>query len=59
MADAAHAILVRRSTDCTGNFFIDEEILANEGVTDFAPYAVDPAADLIPDIFTGDCNDER
>ncbi len=42
MADAAHAILTRPSRGCTGNFFIDEEVLRAEGVTDFARYA--PAA---------------
>ncbi len=39
MADAAHAILVRPARECTGNFFIDEEVLAERGVTDFSPYA--------------------
>lgn len=51
MADAAHAILVRDSRHCTGNFFIDESVLAESGVTDLRPYAVDPDADLRPDFF--------
>lgn len=51
MADAAHAILTRKSTDCTGNFFIDDEVLASEGVTDFEQYAVTPGTDLAPDLF--------
>ncbi len=51
MADAAHAIFSRPSRGCTGNFFIDDEVLAAEGVTDLAKYAVDPAAKLIPDFF--------
>ncbi|GAB2981941.1 NAD(P)-dependent oxidoreductase [Amycolatopsis acidiphila] len=38
MADAAHAILTRPSAEVTGNFFIDDEVLAAEGVTDFAKY---------------------
>lgn len=38
VADAAHAILVRDSTDCTGNFFIDEDVLREEGVTDLDRY---------------------
>ena len=38
MADAAHAILTRDSRACTGNFFIDEEVLRAEGVTDFSGY---------------------
>jgi citronellol/citronellal dehydrogenase len=51
MADAAHAILCRPSKECTGNFFIDEEVLRAEGVTDFESYAVDPTAQLMPDFF--------
>ena len=39
MADAAHAILVRPARETTGNFFIDEEVLRAEGVTDFSKYA--------------------
>jgi citronellol/citronellal dehydrogenase len=38
MADAAHAILTRDSRACTGNFFLDEDILREEGVTDFSAY---------------------
>ena len=51
MADAAHAILTRPSRSTTGQFFIDDEVLASEGVTDLARYAVDPAAPLLPDLF--------
>jgi citronellol/citronellal dehydrogenase len=51
MADAAYAILTRPSRTCTGNFFIDEDLLRETGVTDFAQYAVDPAAPLLPDFF--------
>lgn len=51
LADAAHAILVRDSRACTGNFFIDEEVLSSEGVTDFTPYAVEPGQPLLPDFF--------
>ena len=51
MADAAYAILTRPSRSCTGNFFIDEDLLRETGVTDFSPYAVDPAAPLLPDFF--------
>ncbi|MBP2674500.1 MAG: Short chain dehydrogenase family protein [Deltaproteobacteria bacterium] len=51
VADAAHAILSRDSRSCTGNFFIDEEVLSSEGVTDFSPYAVEPGAPLLPDLF--------
>ena len=51
MADAAHAVLVRDSRRTSGNFFIDEEVLREEGITDLNPYAVSPGAPLIPDIF--------
>lgn len=51
MADAAHAILTRDAKTCTGNFFIDDEVMAGEGVTDLSRYAVDPSARLAPDFF--------
>ncbi|MCR6632537.1 MAG: NAD(P)-dependent oxidoreductase [Magnetospirillum sp.] len=51
VADAAHAILTRPSRACTGNFFIDEQVLAEEGVSDLSAYAVDPAGTLLPDLF--------
>jgi citronellol/citronellal dehydrogenase len=51
VADAAHAILTRDSSTCTGNFFIDDEVLAREGVSDMTPYAVDPNKSLLPDLF--------
>jgi len=51
MADAAHAILARDAHLCTGNFFIDDEVLRAEGVTDLSQYAIDPTAELLPDFF--------
>jgi citronellol/citronellal dehydrogenase len=51
MADAAYAILTRKSRECTGRFFIDEEVLAEAGVKSFDKYAVDPDAMLLPDLF--------
>jgi len=51
MADAAYAIFTRASRATTGNFFIDEEVLRAEGVTDFSHYAVDPNATLHKDLF--------
>lgn len=51
VADAAHAILCRDSRSCTGNFFIDERVLREEGVTDFEPYAVEPDRPLLKDLF--------
>lgn len=54
MADAAYAILCRDSNVCTGNFYIDEEVLREEGVTDFDQYAVAPDSDLFRDFFVPD-----
>jgi citronellol/citronellal dehydrogenase len=51
VADAAHAVLRRPSRQCTGNFFLDDEVLAAEGITDLSGYAVSPGAPLIPDLF--------
>lgn len=51
MAEAALAILAR-DTSTTGNFFIDEEVLAAEGVKDFDSYSVVPGSkELLPDLF--------
>jgi len=54
VADAAHAVLTRLARECTGNFFIDEEVLRAEGVTDFGPYAVEPGVPLVADFFLPD-----
>jgi len=51
MADAAHAILCRGSRSCTGNFFIDEDVLVKEGVRNFDRYAVRRGAPLLKDLF--------
>jgi citronellol/citronellal dehydrogenase len=51
VADAAYAILSKPSRQVTGRFFIDEEVLKDEGVTDFSGYAVDPSQQLLPDLF--------
>jgi citronellol/citronellal dehydrogenase len=51
MADAAHAIFCRPSRECTGNFFVDDEVLAAEGVTNLDPYANQPGMELLPDFF--------
>ena len=51
IADAAHAIFLREARDCTGNFFVDDEVLAEEGFTDLSGYAVDPTEELVPDFF--------
>ncbi len=51
MADAAYAILTRPSREFTGNFCIDDEVLAQEGVTDLSKYQSVPGATLLPDFF--------
>ena len=51
MADAAYYILSKSSTECTGNTFIDEVVLAAEGITDLERYAVVPGAKLYNDLF--------
>jgi citronellol/citronellal dehydrogenase len=51
LADAAHAILGRDSRECTGNFFIDDEVLAEEGITDLSDYTYGDGADLQTDVF--------
>jgi len=51
VADAAHWILTQDSRQCTGNFFLDEEVLRANGVENFDHYAVDPTQDLMPDLF--------
>jgi citronellol/citronellal dehydrogenase len=52
LSDAAHLILTSDAKAVTGNFFIDDELLAQHGVTDFDRYAVVPGTtDLIPDFF--------
>ncbi len=51
MADAAHAVLTRDSKSATGNFYIDDEVLKADGVTDLEKYAVSPGAPLVEDFF--------
>ena len=51
MADAAFAILSRNSRDCTGNFYIDEDVLKEEGISDFTAYAINPEKTLMKDLF--------
>jgi citronellol/citronellal dehydrogenase len=51
VAEAAYRIFQRNSRECTGNFFIDEEVLRNEGVSDFEQYAVTPGTPLFNDLF--------
>lgn len=51
VADAAYLILTQPSKECTGNFFIDDEVLIEHGITDLGKYSVVPGAKLIPDFF--------
>ena len=51
MADAAFEIIKENSKECTGNFFIDEDLLRNKGITDFKKYAVNPEMSLMKDLF--------
>jgi citronellol/citronellal dehydrogenase len=51
MADAAHYILTRPSQACSGNFFLDDEILLAAGVRDFSQYDVEAGAALQADFF--------
>lgn len=52
LADAAYVILNRPSGECTGNFFVDDEVLASEGITDLDKYAVVPGTkDFLLDFF--------
>jgi citronellol/citronellal dehydrogenase len=53
VADAAHAIVTRDASTCTGRFLIDEDVLREAGVTDFDRYAVEPGQPLMPDLFLG------
>jgi citronellol/citronellal dehydrogenase len=52
-ADAAYEILSRDPRECTGNAFIDDEVLADAGVTDFSQYSA-PDAELALDLFVDD-----
>ena len=51
MADAAHWVLTQPSRACSGNFFIDDDVLRKAGVSDLGKYAVDPSKGLLPDLF--------
>ena len=51
MADAAFHILSKPSQSCTGNFFIDEEVVLEAGITDLDKYAVDTSKELLLDLF--------
>ena len=54
IADSAFMIFNKDKAECTGNFFVDEELMRAEGITDFSQYLTDPSVkeeDLFPDFF--------
>jgi citronellol/citronellal dehydrogenase len=51
LADAAYFILSKAPAECTGHCFIDEQVLASEGITDLGKYSVIPGAELYTDLF--------
>ncbi len=51
VGDAAHWILTQPARECSGNFFVDEEVLVRAGTTDLERYAVAPGQPLHPDFF--------
>jgi citronellol/citronellal dehydrogenase len=52
LADAAYIVLNRPAIDCTGNFFVDDEVLASEGITDLEKYSVKPGTtEFLMDFF--------
>jgi citronellol/citronellal dehydrogenase len=51
IAESAFYILSKPSAECTGNSFIDEEVLAKEGITDLSQYSLVPGAQLYNDLF--------
>jgi citronellol/citronellal dehydrogenase len=52
LADAAYIIFNRQAAECTGNFFVDDELLASEGITDLEKYSVTPGTkDFLLDFF--------
>ena len=51
IADAVYYILRKPAAQCSGHTFIDEEVMAAEGITDLSKYSVVPGAQLYPDLF--------
>ena len=52
LSDSAYIILNRNSKECTGNFFVDDDVLASEGITDLEKYSVVPGTkDFLLDFF--------
>jgi citronellol/citronellal dehydrogenase len=55
-ADAAYAILNRPARECSGNAFLCEDVLVEEGVTDLSAYSYVPGAELAVDLFVDAAN---
>jgi citronellol/citronellal dehydrogenase len=55
-SDAAYAVLTRPSRECTGNFFLCEDVLVEEGVTDFDRYAAAPGGEPQVDLYVDEVN---
>ncbi len=53
LADSAYYILRRPSKECTGNLFLDEDVLSAEGITDLDHYSVTPGGPLQKDLYVG------
>ncbi len=51
VADAAYLIITQPSRECTGNFFIDDEVLIEHGITDLSNYFIVPGPKLMQDFF--------
>jgi len=55
-ADSAHAVLTRDSRECSGNFFLCEDVLVEEGATDFDAYAAAPGGEPQVDLYVDEVN---
>ena len=51
VADAAHWILTQPATSCTGQYFVDEDVIRKNGVHDLESYSVVPGSTLLDDFF--------
>jgi citronellol/citronellal dehydrogenase len=54
VADAAMVILQQEAASHTGNFYIDEQVLNAQGISDFSSYAINPHSPLLTDLFLDD-----
>ncbi|MBK7839965.1 MAG: NAD(P)-dependent oxidoreductase [Cyanobacteriota bacterium erpe_2018_sw_39hr_WHONDRS-SW48-000098_B_bin.30] len=55
VADAASIIINKAATVCSGNYYLDEDVLKAEGITEFTGYAVDATAKPLTDLYVGVC----